>query len=162
MSRQHPHERDRQDEVKAQSIVPSLLENLNWLEIESRAFQTFISDYCIPSSNRTVSRGYLNGLECFIEKAGPESCVAKSCRILSLANLGKKTASPGPVQRAEMLYLDLLPSFRQTISDEGNSTTIHSLITAVMLGLYEVRIIHIHGKCYFFDSNRSLRALGLN
>ena len=76
------------------TILPCGLGNPNWPEIESSAFQTFISDYCISSSNRTVSREYLNGLESLIEKAGPWSCIAKSCKIISLANLGKKTASP--------------------------------------------------------------------
>ncbi|MCJ1390674.1 hypothetical protein MMC18_003535 [Xylographa bjoerkii] len=120
------------------SILPCELGNLNWPEIESSAFQTFISDYCISSSNRTVSRGYLNGLETLIEKAGPWSSIAKSCKVISLANLGKKAASPMLLQKAETLYFDLLPSFRWTISNEDKSTTIHSLITAVLLGLYEI------------------------
>ncbi|MCJ1398025.1 hypothetical protein MMC11_001222 [Xylographa trunciseda] len=120
------------------SILPCELGNLDWPEIESSAFQTFISDYCISSSNRTVSRGYLNGLESLIVEAGPGSSIAKSCKIISLANLGKKAASHMILQKAETLYFDLLPSFRWTISNEGKSTTIQSLITAVLLGLYEI------------------------
>ena len=122
------------------SISLNGLGSLNWPEIESLAFQTFIADYCISSSNRTVSRGYLNGLESLIEKAGPASSITQSCRIISLANLGKKSASPMLLQKAETLYLGFLPSFRLTISNEGKSTTIQSLITAVLLGLYEVSI----------------------
>jgi hypothetical protein len=140
-------------------ILPCELGNLNWPEIESSAFQTFISDYCISSSNRTVSRGYLNGLESLIEKAGPESSIAKSCTIISLANLGKKAASPMLLQKAETLYFDLLPSFRWTISNEGKSTTIRSLITAVLLGLYEVSIACAQGINTLFDVDRSLRVL---
>lgn len=108
--------------------------------MEGLAFQTFISDYCIPSSNRTVSRGYLNGLESLIEEAGPGSSLAKSCRIISLANLGKKIASPILLQKAETLYFEFIPSFRWIISNESKATTIYSLITAVLLGLYEVSI----------------------
>jgi hypothetical protein len=122
------------------TILPCELGNLHWPEIESLAFQTFISDYCISSSNRTVSRGYLDGLESLIEKAGPASTVSQSYKIVSLANLGKKAASPILLQKAETLYFDLLPSFRWTISNEGKFTTIQSLITAVLLGLYEVSI----------------------
>ena len=121
-------------------ILPCELGNLNLPEIESLAFQTFISDYCITSSNRTVSRGYLNDLESLIENAGPGSIIAKACNTISLANLGKKAASPMLLQKARMLYFDLLPSFRWTISNESKSTTIHSFITAVLLGLYEVSI----------------------
>ncbi len=141
------------------SILPCELGNLNWPEIESSAFQTFFSNYCISSSNRTVSRGYLNGLKSLIEQAGPESSIAKSCKIISLANLGKKAASPMLLQKAEALYFDLLPSFRWTISNEGKSTTIHSLITAVLLGLYEVSIAYEQGINTLFDADRSLRVL---
>lgn len=42
------------------------------------------------------------------------------------------------LDKAETLYFDLLPAFRRTISNEGKTTTVHSLITAVLLGLYEI------------------------
>ena len=131
------------------TIVPFDLGSLKWPEIEDLAFQTFISDYCISSSNGTLSRGYLNGLESLIEKAGPASAVSQSCKIISLANLGKRAASPMFLQTAETMYFDLLPSFRWTISKEGNSTTIQSLITAVLLGLYEVSIARAQSYKYF-------------
>jgi hypothetical protein len=141
------------------SILQCELGNLNWPEIESSAFQTFISDYCISSSNRTASRGYLNGLESLIEKAVPASIIAQSCKIISLANLGKKAASPMLLQKAETLYFDLLPSFRWSISNEGKSTTIQSLITAVLLGLYEVSIACAQVISTLFDVDRSSRLL---
>jgi hypothetical protein len=140
------------------TILPCGLGNPNWPEIESSAFQTFISDYCISSSNRKVSRGYLNGLESLIEKAGPWSCIAKSCKIISLANPGKKTASPVLLQKAETLYFDLLPSFRTT-TNEGKSTTIHSLMIAVLLGLYEVSMKLRTRYDTSFEVHRSLRVL---
>jgi hypothetical protein len=146
----------------SKAILPCELGNLNWPEIESLASQTFISDYCISSSNRTVSRGYLNGLESLIAKAGPASTVSQSCKIISLANLGKKAASPMLLQKAETLYFDLLPSFRWTISNEGESTTIQSLITAVLLGLYEVSIACAQVINTLFNVDRSLLLLVLN
>lgn len=141
------------------SILPWELGNPNWPEIESSAFQTFISDYCISSSNLTISRGYLNGLKSLIEKAEPRSIIAKSCKIISLANLGKKAANPMLLLRAETLYFDLLPSFRWTISNEHTSTTLHSFITAVLLGLYEVSIPGAQGVTTLFDIDRSLQVL---
>jgi hypothetical protein len=63
------------------------------------------------------------------------------------------------LQKAKTLYFDLLPSFRWTISNEGKSTTIHSLITAVLLGLYEVNIACPQGINTLFDVDRSLRVL---
>jgi len=142
-----------------ESILLCELGNLNWPEIESSAFQTFTFDYCISSSNRAVSRGYLNGLVSLIEKAGPASIIAQSCKVISLANLGKKAASPILLQKAETLYFDLLPTFRWTISNERKSTTIQSLITAVLLGLYEVSIACGQVINTLFDVDRSLRLL---
>ena len=144
------------------SILPCEVGNLNGPEIENSAFQTFISDYCISSSNRTVSRGYLTGLESLIETAGPESSIAKACKIISLANLGKKAGNSMLLQKADALYFDFLPSFRWTISNEGRSTTIHSLITAVLLGLYEVNIACAQAINTLFDADRSLRVLAPN
>jgi hypothetical protein len=122
------------------SLLTSELRDLNWPELEILAFQTFVSDYCIPSIYPSISRGYLNSLESLVERAGPASIIAQSCKIISLATLGKKSVSPMILQKAENLYFDLLPSFRSTISNEGESTTIQSFVTAVLLGLYQVSI----------------------
>lgn len=99
-----------------------------------------MSDYCISSPNYTVSRGYLSGLGGLIESAGPGSHIAESCKIISLANLGKKVNSAVFLQKAERLYFELLPSFRLTISSKDKLATVESLMTAVLLGLYEVSI----------------------
>jgi hypothetical protein len=138
----------------SKSTLPCELEHLNWPELESSAFQAFISDYCVSSLDCTISRGYLNGLQSLIVKAGPTSSIAQACKIISLASLGKKTASSLLLQKAEMLYVDLLPSFRSTISKEGDSTTIQSLMTAVLLGLYEVSVACPRARSTSFDHSR--------
>lgn len=86
------------------SILLCDLGKLNWPEIESLAVQIFISDYCISSSDRAISRGYLNGLESLIEKARLGLNIAKSYKIISLANLGKKAASPMLLQNSTLTY----------------------------------------------------------
>jgi hypothetical protein len=131
--------------------------NPSYSEIESLPFQAFISNYCISSSNPTVSHGYLSGLESLTKGAGPASNISQSCKVLSLAPLGRRQAIPTLLQKAERLYFDLFPSFRLTVSSEGNSTTIQSLIAAVLLGLYEVSIACAQIINTLSNVDRSLR-----
>ncbi|RDW59099.1 hypothetical protein BP5796_12023 [Coleophoma crateriformis] len=109
-----------------------------WPAIKHNARSAFFNDYCITSKDQTLSRGYLNGLETMITKAGPTSEVAKACTIIALASLGKKVGDPMFLHAAENLHSLLLRSFRLSISNETASASVESLITAVLLGLYEI------------------------
>lgn len=73
-----------------------------------------------------------------IAKAGPSSELIQACTIIALANVGKKLGNAMYINRAEGLYSLLLRSFRLSISNEAIFTTVESLITAALLGLYEV------------------------
>jgi hypothetical protein len=99
----------------------------------------FFDDYCILSSNRNVSRGYLHGLPAMVSKADLNSELVQACTLIALANLGSKLGNAAYRHRAESLYSSLLRSFRLSISNQAVFTTVESLITATLLGLYEVR-----------------------
>lgn len=114
------------------------LNMLDWPKIEQDARLAFFDDYCIVSSNQDLSRGYLHGLQSMIAKVGPSSELAQACTIASLANLGKKLRNILYIERSDHLYSLLLRSFRLSISNEAIFTTVESLITAALLGLYEV------------------------
>jgi len=73
-----------------------------------------------------------------IAKAGPTSEVAKACTVIALANLGKKGENPTLAEAAENLHSSLLRSFRLSISRHAMCISVESLITAALLGLYEV------------------------
>lgn len=111
----------------------------NWPNIEQDARVAFLDDYCIISSNKKLSRGYLHSLQAMLARAGPNSELAQACTIIALANLGKKFGNAMYMNRAQGLYALLLPSFRLSISNEAVFTTVESLITAALLGLYEVK-----------------------
>jgi hypothetical protein len=111
---------------------------LDWGNIEQNARCAFFNDYCIVSSNRDLSRGYLHGLQPMITKAGPSSELLQACTIIALTSLGKKLGNAVFVNRAKGLYSLLLQSFRLSISNEAIFTTVESLFTAALLGLYEV------------------------
>ena len=111
---------------------------LDWPYIEQGTRLAFFDEYCMVSSNRGLSRGYLHGLQTMIAKAGLSSELVQACTIIALANVGKKLGNAMYINRAEGLYSLLLRSFRLSISNEAIFTTVESLITAVLLGLYEV------------------------
>ncbi|KAK9241614.1 hypothetical protein V1506DRAFT_575255 [Lipomyces tetrasporus] len=71
-------------------------------------------------------------------KASPSSELAQACTIIVLANLGNRLRNAMHINRAESLYCLLLRSFRLSISNEAVFTTVESLLTAALLGLYEI------------------------
>ncbi|KAL5085896.1 hypothetical protein Trisim1_009809 [Trichoderma cf. simile WF8] len=111
---------------------------LDWSDVEQNARLVFFNDYCIVSSNRSLSRGYLHGLQSMIAKADPNSELVQACTLIALANLGNKFGNTMYRHRAEGLYSLLLRSFRLSISNEAVFTTVESLITAALMGLYEI------------------------
>ena len=76
-----------------------------------------------------------------ISQTGPSSELAQACTIAGLANLGQKLGISMYIKRAEGLYSSMLPLFRLSISVEEGFVSMESLITAALLGLYEVSII---------------------
>jgi len=61
-----------------------------------------------------------------------------------LANIGNKIGNTTYIERAKGLYSSLLRSFRLRISNEAIFTTVESLVTAALLGLYEVSSFPLH------------------
>ncbi|TVY45754.1 hypothetical protein LOCC1_G003451 [Lachnellula occidentalis] len=121
-----------------QTADPTHRDTLYWPNIEKDALTAFFNDYCIVSSNRDLSRGFLHGLQTMICQAGPQSELSQACTIIALTNLGRKLENDLRIKRAKGLYSLLLRSFRLSISDSAQFTTLESLITAALLGLYEV------------------------
>jgi hypothetical protein len=119
-------------------------QTLYWPTIEREARSAFFDDYCTVSSNQDLSRGYLHGLQTMISEAGPSSELAQACTIASLANIGNKIGNTTYIERAKGLYSSLLRSFRLRISNEAIFTTVESLVTAALLGLYEVSSFPLH------------------
>ena len=109
-------------------------------EVESFALAAFLEDYCVVSTNRVLSRGYLDGLESILAQADPSCDVAQASKIMALVNFGNRWHRPALVHKARVIYSALLSSFRKTMSNNSTSRTIQSLLTAVLLGLYEVRL----------------------
>lgn len=107
-------------------------------QIEQRSLMTFFNDYCERSKDRSVSRGFLDGLETIIVYAGQSSNVAKAAKIVALAGIGNRLLRKTLVQKAERLYCELLSSFQKRLSEKTLCNTVELLVTASLIGLYEV------------------------
>lgn len=138
--------------------------------LEREARELFLNDYSVISSDRSLSRGYLDGLRQLLVYTGSSSEVSRAVTIVSLASYGNKHHRPEICAEAKFLYFQLLQSFQKTISNVATFNIVESLVTAVLLGLYEVGndgkylltarsspwLDHFHHRGIFKCSQRSL------
>ncbi|PMD32695.1 hypothetical protein L207DRAFT_440254 [Hyaloscypha variabilis F] len=107
-------------------------------QVEQFALGAFFYDYPIISTNREMSRGYLDGLEGMLQQLGPQSDLAKACKVVGFAAHGIKLRRPHLTKRAESFYQDLLGTLARGIDDPAFATSAESLMIAMLLGLYEI------------------------
>ena len=107
-------------------------------KVEEFSLRAFFYDYCIVSMNRSLSRGYLDGLELMLHHLGWHSDLAKACKVVAFANHGINLCRPVLTRKAEILYHDLLGSLAKAIQNPGVANNAESLMIAMLLGLYEV------------------------
>ena len=108
--------------------------------IEGLALRAFFHDYCVPSTNYTISRGFLNHLETLVVRCGPWSDCAKACKAVAFASHGIKLHRPSLLRKAEALYDELVRSLARVMGGIDLSLISSEVLTVVMLlGLYEVR-----------------------
>ncbi|PYI01580.1 putative C6 transcription factor [Aspergillus sclerotiicarbonarius CBS 121057] len=109
--------------------------------IEELALRAFFHDYCVPSTNHTISRGFLNGLEPMVVRRGLWSDYAKACKAVAFASHGIKLHRPSLLRKARALYDELISSLARVMSGMDLSLLSSDVLTVVMLlGLYEIII----------------------
>ena len=121
-------------------IVPedSLPQEVSDDKDEEFALRAFFYDYCIISNNRSLSRGYLDGLELMLHHLGWQSDLAKACKVVAFSNQSIKLHRPALARKAEISYHNLLGSLAKAIKKPAFVNTAESLMIAMLLGLYEV------------------------
>lgn len=140
----HSDAHDANDSCPSRRKIPSSnvahYTTADWHDaaLEREARELFLKDYSVISSDRTLSRGYLDGLRQLLVYTGSSSEVSRAVTIVSLASYGNKHQRPEICAEAKFLYFQLLQSFQKTISNVATFNIVESLVTAVLLGLYEV------------------------
>jgi hypothetical protein len=115
-----------------------LPQEVTYEEVEEFALGSFFYDYPIISVNHSLSRGYLDGLELMLRDLGLQSDLAKACKAVAFASGGIKLRRPVLMQKAEILYRELLGSFARAMENPHFANTAESVMIAMLLGLYEV------------------------
>jgi hypothetical protein len=110
----------------------------NQEHLGKHALPNFYKDYVVISHDRSVSRGFLDGLETLINHTGNMSDLAQAAKIVSLATTGNKLCRMDLVHYTKQLYGDLLGSFHSNLLRSTSLNTVEALMTAVLLGIYEV------------------------
>ena len=102
------------------------------------ALRAFFYDFCVISTNQSLSRGYLGSLELMLHRRGWQSDLAKACKVVEFASHSTLLRRPGLMRKAELMYHDLLGSLAKAIDSAAFADNAESLTIAMLLGLYEV------------------------
>ncbi|KAI9709324.1 MAG: hypothetical protein M1820_003444 [Bogoriella megaspora] len=121
-----------------QSPSISSFATLNDAEIEEKILDTFVEEFCAISSNPKISRGFLDGFESLVNHAGKATDIGQAATMVGLAGVANRIGRLSLHKRAELIYGRLLRSFQTSLTDKERSSSVESLMTAVLLGIYEV------------------------
>jgi hypothetical protein len=100
----------------------------------------FVRDFVVESADRKVSRGFLDGMPELLAAAGPLSELGQAVSIVETAVLGNQQGRLDMIDDAARRYCSLLRSFQTTLFRRETHVNIQTLMTALLLGLYEVGI----------------------
>ncbi|KAL4993637.1 hypothetical protein BDV10DRAFT_199430 [Aspergillus recurvatus] len=133
------------------------------------AVRSFLDQYVVHSADPRVSRGFLDGLPVLLANAEPTSHVVQATEVVAWASLGNRLSRPNLLARARAQYVSLLHSFQGLLlSCQVYEPTVEALVTAILLGLYEIissqehlpeqeqeHVAHVRGVCALMLSPNS-------
>lgn len=117
-----------------------LSSNLRWTQPDlgySQALKTFFFDYVLVSKDPSLSRGYFDGLESLLNRTGPNSELANAIELVALASEAARSGSFDHSSN-NTRYLLALSAFQKTMDDTQKRNADEALMTAALLGLYEM------------------------
>ena len=106
--------------------------------LDEFALEAFFYDYCVVSTNQSLSRGYLGRVHLRLHRKGCQSDLAKACKVVEYARQSTLLRRPVLMRKAELMYIDLLGSFAKAMDSATFAKSADSLTIAMLLGLYEV------------------------
>ena len=117
-----------------------LLEGLADAE-ERCAVQEFFQNYVLIPRNPQISRGYFYGLYLLLQQCGWESGLGKATKAAAFASKAGILGDGSLRDKAHAIYYRVLQAFQSILGDAGKCNSDEALMTAAMLGLYEVRVL---------------------
>ncbi|KAB5560063.1 hypothetical protein GE09DRAFT_962485 [Coniochaeta sp. 2T2.1] len=108
-------------------------------ESNTLSMRAFLYDFCLVSTNRDLSKGYLSSLETVIRQSGGgHSCLAKACATISFATHGKPLNRPSLVKKARIFCDELVSSMREGIWCPSKTDTAYFKMLVMLMGIYEI------------------------
>ncbi|KAJ5712054.1 hypothetical protein N7488_006210 [Penicillium malachiteum] len=125
--------------IPGTNVVPEdvLPKEVSVERMQRLALQAFFYDYSICTVTHSISGGFLGGLETMVRKAGLNSPLADACKAAAFASSGLKLRRKPLLDRAEILYHDLLRYLAKRMQASSASDP-EPLAIAILLGLYQV------------------------
>ncbi|KAL5084634.1 hypothetical protein Trisim1_012516 [Trichoderma cf. simile WF8] len=130
----------------------SVVNMVKWGTLES-----FIRNFVVQPSDERNSRGFLHGLQEMIRSAPVSSDLVRAVSAVSIACKGNCDGDLAALTHAAEEYGDILRSFRGMLLRNTTAWSPQILITAVILGLYEIvnidhtpasnQNVHAQGVC---------------
>ncbi|KAI9148244.1 Transcription factor dbaG [Paramyrothecium foliicola] len=124
--------------------------------LERRALDVFIHDYCLQPADPLLSRGYLQGVLKTIRETGTKSAVSNAARIIALEGIEFRYGRPLLRRKAQWLYQMELRAFQRRMVGQFSSRSVESICVAILFGLYEI-ISSVQSG----DNEHSVHALGI-
>lgn len=102
------------------------------------ALAKFFSDFVLVSKDRSISRGYFDGLQDLLAQADPKSVLVRATTIVALANAASTSSSSDLLYKAQTQYSYTLQAFHGSLDHPVKRNNDEALMTAALLGLYEM------------------------
>lgn len=127
--------------------------------LEKQALDLFLAEFVVESRDREQSRGFLDGMQSLLAGVDPDSSLTSAAKAVVLASIGNRTGRQTLIDHAQREYGKLLQKFTQSLSRDVEAVSIEILYTAVLLGIYEVRVLIIGSrhKAYVSQDHRERR-----
>lgn len=102
------------------------------------AFRNFLYDFCIDSTDRGSSKGYLSGFERFARTFSPTSDLVKACAAVGFAVHSRPLRRPSLGHRADVLYQEVVTVAVRSIANGADANDPELRCLVLLLGLHEV------------------------
>lgn len=103
------------------------------------ALNIFFEDYVLTSQDRSLSCGYLDGLPSFLAQQSCASTLLGAANLVANSSLESKSGTLSPFSTSTQ-YSALLSAFQKSLDNPAKCNADEALMTAVLLGLYELII----------------------
>lgn len=108
--------------------------------IDEVALRSFVYEFCLPAAEDIGPGGFLAGLEEILLRQPLDSILVRACQALSHGLTGRQKNRSLVTKRGQWRYEQVVSSFAREIAGPGFAFSVEAVLTAMLLGLYEVNL----------------------